>query len=134
MKNFFLYGLIGTFGVLVDLSIFNTLYIFFDQSLFMLYHLFGYLFGTLISFFLNINLNFKVKDKIKSRLILFLLVAFLGALTSSVFIYFASNVFAVDARISKLLSLILVFFVQYLLNKSLTFKKTLFNQGNLSRD
>ena len=129
-----MYGLIGTFGVFIDLSIFNILYIFFDQSLFILYHLIGYLFGTLTSFFLNINFNFKIKDKIKSRLILFFLVAFIGALTSSIFIHFASNVFAFDARISKLLSLIIVFLVQYLLNKSLTFKKNLFKKGNLNHD
>ena len=121
MTNIILYALIGVVGVLIDLGLFNILYMHLDKNYYLLYHAVGYFLGTVISFYLNSKFNFKVTTKLKYRFAAFLLVSFIGLLTSTVFIYLVSYFMNLDPRFSKLLSLFVVFAVQYSLNKKFTF-------------
>jgi len=121
MTNILLYALIGVVGVLVDLGLFNILYMHLDKNYYLLYHAAGYFLGTVISFYFNSKFNFKVTTKLKYRFAAFLLVSFIGLLTSTVFIYLVSYFMNLDPRFSKLLSLFVVFAVQYSLNKKFTF-------------
>jgi len=121
--HFLLYSLIGGLGVLIDLAAFNFLYFIFSQKYYMLYHVIGYLLGTIVSFFLNFNFNFKVRTRLKARFASFIIIGFLGLVVSSVFVLYVTYFLNLDARISKVLSLLLVLILQYSLNKRITFRK-----------
>ena len=78
--------------------------------------------GISTSFVLNRNYNFKVKDNTKRRFGIFLCVGFSGLMLSNLILYTCINTFGMNTIVSKLLSIVLVVFFQFLVNKYLTFK------------
>ena len=78
--------------------------------------------GITTSFILNRNYNFKVKDHVKRRFSIFLTVGLCGLLLSNLILYLCIDIMELNKIISKLLSIVLVVFFQFLLNKYLTFR------------
>ena len=71
---------------------------------------------------LNRNYNFKIKDHATLRFSIFLTVGLCGLLFSNIILYVCIDVMSIDKVVSKLLSIVLVVFFQFLINKHLTFK------------
>ena len=84
-------------------------------------NLLGYLAGTLLSFALNRVLTFGMRDRVAQRLAMFLGVAAIGFGASAALLALLVDVFHVDPRIAKLLTLPMVVVLQFTLNRKLTF-------------
>ena len=80
--------------------------------------------GITLSFLLNRNFNFKVKDKTRQRFIMFLTVGLCGLMLSNMILWVCVELLHVEKLLSKTLSIVMVVFLQFLLNKYLTFKPT----------
>ncbi|MES0826906.1 GtrA family protein [Ruegeria sp. SCP11] len=78
--------------------------------------------SVLFSFFVNTRHNFKTNDYLGLRLASFIVVCGIGYVTGYGVIY-AAQVVGLDANAGKILSLPVVFVVQYLLNSRITFRK-----------
>lgn len=122
--NLVLYGVIGIFSASLDFLIFYTL-----STILGIFYLFAntisVITGISISFVLNKNYNFKVKDKGFKRFVIFLSVGIGGLFISSSLLYLFIDILAIHVVISKVLSIIFVVIIQFILNKSVTFKKNL---------
>ena len=116
-----LYGIIGMFSAGLDFLIYTILVKFFGLH-YLLSNCISVLSGISTSFVLNRNYNFKVKDHVKRRFIMFLIVGLCGLLMSNFILYINIDLLSMDQLISKLLSIILVVFFQFLVNRYLTFK------------
>ena len=116
-----LYGIIGSFSSGLDFAIYTVLV----QVLgvhYILANCISVVAGISTSFILNRNYNFKVKDQTGRRFGIFLCVGFTGLLLSNLILYTCINTFALNKIVSKLLSIVLVVFFQFLVNKYFTFK------------
>jgi len=116
-----LYGIIGSFSSGLDFAIYTVLV----QVLgvhYIMANCISVVAGISTSFILNRNYNFKVKDKTGRRFGIFLCVGFTGLLLSNLILYTCINTFALNKIVSKLLSIVLVVFFQFLVNKYFTFK------------
>ena len=119
--NLILYGIIGSFSSGLDFAV----YTFEVQILgiqYLIANCFSVLAGISTSFFLNRNYNFKIKDKTRRRFAIFLTVGLCGLLLSNIILYICINILEIHKLLSKLLSIVLVVFFQFLANKYLTFK------------
>ena len=116
-----LYGIIGSFSSGLDFAVYTVLV----QVLgvhYIVANCISVVAGISTSFILNRNYNFKVKDKTGRRFGIFLCVGFTGLLLSNLILYTCINTFALNKIVSKLLSIVLVVFFQFLVNKYFTFK------------
>ena len=116
-----LYGIIGMFSAGLDFVIY-TLLIKFVGLHYLIANGISVLAGISTSFYLNRNYNFKVKDHVKRRFIMFLIVGLCGLLMSAIILYICIDLLKIDELISKVLSIVLVVFFQFLVNRYLTFK------------
>lgn len=121
-RNLILYGVIGTVSASVDFVVFYTL-----NTIYGIHYLISNTtsigIGISISFYLNRNFNFKVKDNGFKRFLIFSFVGLSGLLISSVILFILVEIFHFQTILSKILSIILVVIIQFLINKSITFKK-----------
>ena len=83
---------------------------------------FGYLFGTIYSFFLNKHLTFRTVDYQAKRMAMFLCVGAIGIAISSLQLWLFLEVMSIDYKIAKTLTLPLILFVQFTLNRKYTFR------------
>lgn len=120
-RHLVLYGIIGTFSSVLDFCIY-TLFVQVAGLQYLLANCISVLAGISTSFILNRNYNFKVKDHTKRRFSIFLTVGLCGLIMSNVILCICIDVLSMDKIISKLLSIVLVVFIQFLFNKYLTFK------------
>ena len=118
-----LYGIIGSFSSGLDFLIY-TLLVQIVGLQYLLANCISVLGGISTSFYLNRNYNFKVKDHTKRRFSIFLTVGLCGLVMSNLILYLCIDIIGMDKLISKLLSIVLVVFFQFLVNKYLTFKPT----------
>ena len=118
-----LYGVIGSFSSGLDFLIY-TLLVQVVGLQYVISNCVSVLGGITTSFILNRNYNFKVKDKTKLRFSIFLTVGLCGLLFSNLVLYLCIGMMGIDKIISKLLSIVLVVFFQFLANKYVTFKPT----------
>lgn len=123
--QFVLYCLCGGVGVTTDYFIYLSALTF--GLWYQAANVLGYVSGTIVSFFLNRKITFNVKDKVGQRLMIFLGVAAVGFSASALMLWIMVDVMAVDARISKLITLPVVLIIQFSLNRRITFR------GNLRR-
>lgn len=79
--------------------------------------------SVIYSFSINARHNFHTNDHMSLRLFSFCIVALIGYLAGYAIIA-AGLAFALDANIGKILSLPVVFVIQYFLNSRVTFYKT----------
>lgn len=122
-RTLILYGIIGciasgldfvTFTILVSAAGWNYI---FSNCL-------SVLVGIITSFILNRNYNFKIRDKSEQRFMIFLLVGLSGMGLSNIILWLCISNWGMEELIAKLLSICLVVFFQFLLNKNVTFKST----------
>jgi len=120
MKQFWIYCVVGSTGVSLDYFIYiSVMNIGFSYQL---ANLFGYLFGTVYSFFLNKYLTFRILDKPAKRMAMFLFIGAIGMTLSSVQLWLFSEMMYIDHAIAKTLTLPLILFVQFTLNRKYTFR------------
>ncbi len=123
-----LYGIIGSFSSGLDFAIYTVLV----QVLgvhYILANCISVVAGISTSFILNRNYNFKVKDKTGRRFGIFLCVGITGLILSNLILYTCINTFAMNKIVSKLLSIVLVVFFQFLVNKYFTFKSNEYGES-----
>ena len=116
-----LYGIIGSFAAGLDFVIY-TILVRFVGFQYLLANCISVLVGISTSFILNRNYNFKVKDHGTRRFSIFLTVGLCGLLLSNIILYCCIDLMQMNKIISKLFSIVLVAFFQFLVNKYLTFK------------
>ena len=121
-RNLILYGIIGCFSSGLDFLIY-TLLVQTAGVQYILANCISVLGGITTSFILNRNYNFKVKDHAKRRFTIFLTVGLCGLILSNIILYVCIDMMSVNKILSKLLSVGLVVFFQFLMNKYVTFKK-----------
>ncbi len=121
IRHLILYGIIGSFSSGLDFLVY-TLLVQVCGFQYLLANFISVLAGISTSFILNRNYNFKVRDHVKRRFSIFLTVGLCGLIMSNVILYMCIDVFFMDKLISKLLSIVLVVFFQFLVNKYYTFK------------
>lgn len=122
-RHLVLYGIIGSFSSGLDFCIYTFL-VQVAGLQYLLANCISVFGGITTSFILNRNYNFKVKDHSKRRFSIFLTVGLCGLLMSNIILYLCIDVILLDKLMSKLLSIVLVVFFQFLVNKYLTFKPT----------
>lgn len=122
-RTLILYGIIGSFSSFLDFIIY-TLLTGYVGLFYITANCISVLMGITTSFTLNRKYNFKVKDKTGKRFLIFLTVGLCGLLMSNLILYVCIAHLQYNTTPSKLLSIILVVFMQFLINKYITFKQT----------
>lgn len=122
-RNFIIYGIIGLSGALLDFVIY--LYLHYTLGVAPVVASFiSVSIGIINNFFLNAKYNFRVKDKLFDRLISFYLVGLVGAILSSVMIFFLYDIAGISATLAKVLTIVPVVLAQYIFNKRFAFSNT----------
>lgn len=122
-RTLILYGIIGSFSSFLDFIIY-TLFTGYVGLFYITANCISVLMGITTSFTLNRKYNFKVKDKTGKRFLIFLTVGLCGLLMSNLILYVCIAHLQYNTTLSKVLSIILVVFMQFLINKYITFKQT----------
>lgn len=120
-RDLILYGIIGCCASGLDFAIYSILVRYFCVH-YIYANSISILAGISTSFLLNRKYNFKVKDHTIRRFAIFLSVGLLGLLLSNVILYICISLIGINELLSKFLSIILVVFLQFILNKFITFK------------
>lgn len=123
-RNLILYGIIGGISASIDFLIFYSLTKFTEIN-YLLANFISISIGITISFILNKKYNFKVNDKVFKRFLIFVSVGFSGLLISSMLLYLFIDIICLNKIISKFISIVFVVFIQFFVNKFITFKKGL---------
>lgn len=121
-RNLILYGIIGSLSAGIDFITYVGLNTYLEVP-YLTANFISVTCGISMSFYLNRTYNFKVSDKSTQRLILFFTIGFGGLLASTALLHFFMNYTSLSSEIAKILSIVLVVFFQFLLNKFVTFKK-----------
>ena len=121
-RQLILYGVIGLFASGLDFAVFSLLVRVVGMP-YLVANCVSVLTGITTSFLLNRSYNFKVKDHAHRRFCIFLTVGLCGLLFSNLILYLCVDVLVMDKLLSKVASIVLVVFFQFLANKYLTFKK-----------
>ena len=120
-RHLILYGIIGSCTATLDFLIFTLL-----TSVMGVHHLVANCIsvpaGIITSFYLNRKYNFKVSDKTAQRFGIFLTVGLSGLLMSNIILWVGIDKLHINETITKLASIVLVVFFQFLLNKFVTFR------------
>lgn len=122
-RNLILYGIFGSISAGLDFGIY-TLLVQVAGIQYLVANCISVLAGITTSFLLNRNFNFKIKDKTPQRFSIFLVVGLCGLLLSNLILYLCIEQFHMHKIVSKILSIVLVVFFQFVLNKYVTFKPT----------
>ena len=120
-RHLILYGIIGSFTASLDFLIFTLLTRVLDIN-YLVANCISVLVGITTSFYLNRNYNFKVNDKTAQRFSIFLAVGLTGLLMSNLILWVGVEKMHLNESITKLASIVLVVFFQFLFNKFITFR------------
>ena len=80
--------------------------------------------GIFTSFTLNRTVNFKVTDKVAVRFGLFFVIGMFGLALSNAILWVGIDTYHFSETLTKLVSIFVVAFIQFLFNKFITFKQT----------
>jgi len=116
------YCIIGCSGALLDFIVYTILIKAFGMN-YLLANALSVTAGITNNFFLNAYLNFKVTDKLFKRFISFYLVGMLGLLISEILLYLLVDIMSMNSIIAKIITIFVITIVQFILNKTITFKK-----------
>lgn len=119
-KHFILYAFIGISGVLLDLISFYILEHYFGVN-YQLANAISTSLGITNNFLLNTFFNFRQFDKLLWRYLKFYAVGLLGLTVTALFLYVLVDHFSWDTLYAKALTIIIVFLLQYGLNKKFSF-------------
>lgn len=118
-RKFILYAVIGAGAFVADFAMFvATLGVSGNPYV---ANIVGIFTGMTVSFSLNRKLNFRKLDTPGRRAVRFLTVAALGMAVSSLIIMLLIG-FSVDARLAKIIAMLVVFSMQFLINALWTFQ------------
>ena len=121
-KQFIFYAIIGLSSVLLDYLVFYCLITYFKVS-FLNANIISVNVGIINSFLLNSKFNFKTKNNFILRFISFYTIGLLGLLLSSLLLFYFIEIFKIEVIIAKSITIIIVSFLQFIFNLTLTFKK-----------
>ena len=122
-RHLILYGIIGSFTSTLDFLVFTALTQLVGIN-YLVANCISVLVGITTSFYLNRTYNFKVSDKTAQRFGIFLTVGLTGLLMSNVILWVGIEKLHGNETITKLASIVLVVFFQFLFNKFITFRKS----------
>ncbi len=118
-NNFIFYSLIGTVGTTLDSL---TLFSLNEKGVYYLIAgTIGFSIGVSINFVLNSYFNFKVKDNLVRRFLNYYSIGVIGLIITSFILYTFVDFFSFSLFLAKLVAIISVLFIQYNLNKKITF-------------
>ncbi len=118
-NNFISYSLIGVVGTTLDSL---TLFSLNEKGVYYLIAgTIGFSIGVSINFVLNSFFNFKVKDNLVRRFLNYYSVGVIGLIITSFILYIFVDFFSFSLLLAKLIAIISVLFIQYNLNKKITF-------------
>ena len=120
-KQLVSYGIIGCISSGTDAILF-AFFVYFLQAPELTVNIFTVCVGITISFFLNRKFTFKMKDHSARRYLRFFAVGICGLLLSELIIW-AGNTANIETIITKLTSIVIVAIFQFVLNKTISFKK-----------
>ncbi len=115
------YAIIGGLSASIDFIIFSIL----SNKLhidYLLANIISVHCGIFCSFILNRQYNFKIKDKTIKRFISFYFIGILGLGVSTLLLYLLVDISEWNKIVAKLLTIIVVALLQFILNKTITFK------------
>jgi putative flippase GtrA len=122
-QQFFRFAIIGAVGATIETVIFLNL------SNLGIYYLvanaIGFSVGVTVNFLLNLFFNFKTKNCFLCRFLSYYSVGLIGLLANSILLFVFVEFGNLSLLIAKILSLSIIVFMQFYLNKQLTFGKTL---------
>lgn len=121
VKEFVLYGIIGICCATIDSLLFASL-----SSIHVNMYLANFIginVGIMCSFLLNTYLNFKKTDQISNRLFKFVGVGYCGLILSMIIMFIGVDVLVQVEMYVKILSVVLVAIFQFVLNKTITYRK-----------
>lgn len=118
-----LYGIIGSFSSTLDFLVYYFLTTVCGLP-YLLANCISVLVGITTSFYLNRTYNFKVNDKTARRFSIFLAVGLTGLMLSNLILWIGIDKMHADKTLTKLASIFLVVFFQFLFNKFVTFRIT----------
>ena len=120
-RHLILYGIIGSFTSTLDFLVFTALTRLVGIN-YLVANCISVLVGITTSFCLNRTYNFKVSDKTAQRFSIFLAVGLTGLLMSNLILWVGVEKMHLNESITKLASIVLVVFFQFLFNKFITFR------------
>lgn len=123
MRQLLLYGLIGCLSAGIDFICFNILTVY-AGVYYIIANCLSVLVGIVVSFTLNRTFNFRVSDKIAQRFGLFFCIGMLGLVLSNAILWVGVELCHLTEMISKIASILIVAFIQFIFNKFITFKQT----------
>jgi putative flippase GtrA len=121
-KYFVLYGIIGVVSALLDFVVFNRMVALTDCS-YIVANIVSVHCGVVCSFTLNRQFNFKVKDQPIKRFVTFYIVAMIGLLISSLLLVQFIEKAGLDTKLAKALTILITAVFQFIMNKTITFRK-----------
>ncbi len=128
-KRVILYFIFGCTAASVDLAIylilFNIVHIAAVISTIISISL-----ATIVGFTLNALINFKVTDKLLLRFLSYASVSGVGMAISSAMLYIFHDLHGFDGNLIKIISLPIIFLVQYILNTVVSFRKARASKEN----
>lgn len=122
LRHLILYGIIGCCSSSLDFILYTLLVHY--GVFYVIANSISVVAGIVTSFLLNRQYNFKVKDNTGRRFAIFLTVGLCGMLLSNLILYICVEQFELNKIVSKLLSIVLVVFMQFIINQYITFKPT----------
>ena len=121
-SKFLRYGIVGVFGLVVDMGIFYILHKMLGVN-YIISNIVSSTMAVIHNFILNSVFTFKVKDKRLKRFVSFYMIALVGMALSSGLLAIMIDGFKMDSMIAKMISVFFVAIMQYFLNKKLTFRE-----------
>ena len=128
-RNLILYGIISLCTSSLDFLCFWVLTNYIGVH-YLLANCISVIIGITTSFILNRKYNFKVKDKVAKRFAIFFTVGLCGMLLSNIILWIGIDKLNCDKTITKLASIFIVVFFQFLMNKYVTFRVKKINSNN----
>lgn len=125
-RNLMLYCIIGGCTALVDFLIFSVLTMWTPVH-YLAVNVISCSIGILSSFLLNRRYNFRVMDHAMRRMVSFFSVGVAGLALSSLVLHLLIESLQIEETVSKAVSVVVVAFIQYCLNKYISFRQDKIN-------
>lgn len=122
-KKVVIYFIFGSTAASVDLIGYLVLFNFFNITA-IISTVISISLATVVGFVLNALINFKVNDKLLLRFASYSATSGIGMVISSLILYIFHNLQGFDGNVVKIISLPIIFLVQYLVNSKISFRKT----------
>jgi len=121
-SSFLKYGVIGVFGLVVDMGIFYLLHKMLGVN-YVVSNIISSSLAVVHNFIMNSFITFKVRDRLLRRFASFYLIALVGMAVSSGMLAVMIDGLRMDSMVAKMISVLVVAVMQYFFNKKLTFRK-----------